>query len=115
MWLFLSPSFALGMFLKISRFFTIKCTIFLRNTASVCRLLKHISADSSGMACYKDPSTDMVDQIKNFFMGISQPVLANVNIKYPETDVLPSAVAKATSANYYSGGEVSRFLLSKLI
>lgn len=34
------------------------------------------------------------------------PVLSNVNIRYPESDVDPNAGSKTTTTNYYEGGEV---------
>lgn len=63
--------------------------------------------ENSGFARYMHHNTDLASQIKAFYMEISKPVIADVDIKYPESDIDPTSVVKLGTSNFYSGGEVS--------
>ncbi|KAK7074851.1 hypothetical protein SK128_021058 [Halocaridina rubra] len=68
-------------------------------------LIRHISSDSHGFARHIPTGRNVAKGIMEFFNEISDPILTNLAITYPENEVDPSTVVKIANTNFYSGGE----------
>ncbi|ROT75568.1 inter-alpha-trypsin inhibitor heavy chain H3 [Penaeus vannamei] len=70
------------------------------------KLLQEVSADNRGFARHIDESTDSEKQLIGFYQEIATPLMADVEVVYPEHEVDLESVVKQGTTHYYSGGEV---------
>lgn len=70
------------------------------------KLLQEVSADNRGFARHIDESTDSEKQLIGFYQEIATPLMADVEVVYPEHEVDLESVVKQGTNHYYSGGEV---------
>lgn len=85
---------------------TQKYPIFVFIFSEESKLLEDISGDNGGSARYVQYGGATTDQITSFYREIAQPLMANVEISYPEDEVDQTYVVKSGMSNYYSGGEI---------
>lgn len=85
---------------------TQKHPIFVLIFSEKSKLLEDISVDSGGLVRYLQYGSATVDQITAFYKEISQPLMADVAISYPDEEVEEGNVVKSGMSNYYAGGEI---------